>query len=58
MRLKQAGTAFDPEMAIPDQAKRRATIGVGHWRATTCFDLLRRFLAMIAIADRAKKWRG
>jgi len=58
MRLEQAGTAFDPEMIVPDQAKRRAAIGVGDRRTATCFDLLRGFLAMITIADRAKKGRG
>lgn len=59
MRLQQIGTAFNCEIVDPDQAQGGAAIGIGHRRSVSGgLDLAGRFLAMIAITNRAQERRS
>ena len=59
VRLEQFSSPCDPEIVIPDQAQGSSPIGLRNRRALTgAFDIAGSILAIIAITDRAQKWRA
>lgn len=57
--MEQFGSPCDPEIVISDQAQGSSPIGLRNQRALIgAFDIAGGILAIIAIADRAQKWRA